>query len=71
MLINGTLSSTFFPNIQPDFFTIEVAYNPGSNVKLTKDFMSQATVILLEENERIKKETGLIAEVAPKTRDGN
>ena len=58
MLINGTLSSTFFPNIQPDFFTIEVAYNPGSNVKQTKDFIAQATIILLEENERIKKETG-------------
>ena len=58
MLVNGTLSSTFFPNIQPDFFSIEVAYNPGSNAKQTKDFIAQATIILLEENERIKKETG-------------
>ena len=58
MLVNGTLSSTFFPNIQPDFFTIEVAYNPGSNENQTKEFIEQATIILIEENERIKKETG-------------
>ncbi len=58
MLINGTLSSTFFPNIQPDFFTIEVAYNPGTNVNQTKVFIGKATQILIEENEKIKKETG-------------
>ena len=58
MLVNGTLSATFFPNIQPDFFTIEVAYTPGTNEKETEKFIEQATVILLEENNRIKKESG-------------
>jgi len=58
LLINGTLSSTFFPNIQPDFFTIEVAYNPGDNENQTKEFINKATRILIEENEKIKKETG-------------
>ena len=37
---------------------IEVAYNPGSNENQTKEFIEQATIILIEENERIKKETG-------------
>ena len=58
LLVNGTLSSTFFPNIQPDFFTIEVAYTPGTNEKETEKFINQATLILLEENNRIKKQTG-------------
>ncbi len=58
MLVNGTLSSTFFPNIQPDFFTIEVAYTPGTNEKETEKFIEQATLILLEENNRIKKQSG-------------
>ena len=58
MLINGTLSSTFFPNIQPDFFTIEVAYTPGTNEQQTERFIEEATLILLEENNRVKQETG-------------
>ena len=58
LLFNGTLSSTFFPNIQPDFFTIEVAYSPGTNEKETEKFIEQATLILLEENDRIKKQSG-------------
>ncbi|MBL6668406.1 MAG: efflux RND transporter permease subunit [Crocinitomicaceae bacterium] len=58
LLVNGTLSSTFFPNIQPDFFTIEVAYTPGTNEKETEKFIEQATFILLEENNRIKKQSG-------------
>ena len=58
LLVNGTLSSTFFPNIQPDFFTIEVAYAPGTNEKETEKFIEQATLILLEENNRIKKQSG-------------
>ena len=45
MLVNGTLSSTFFPNIQPDFFTIEVAYNPGSNENQTKERQADRSCI--------------------------
>ena len=58
LLINGTLSSTFFPDIQPDFFSIEVAYTPGTNEKETEKFIEQATLILIEENNRIKKQSG-------------
>jgi multidrug efflux pump subunit AcrB len=58
MLGSGTISATFFPNIQPDFFSIEVAYNQGDNKAQTKHFVEVATQILLEENARIKKENG-------------
>ena len=58
MLAGGTISATFFPNIQPDFFSIEAAYNPGDNKKQTQKFVETATRIMLEENDRIKRENG-------------
>ena len=58
MFSKGTISATFFPNIPPDFFNIEVAYNPGDNKAQTERFVETATDILLEENERIKRENG-------------
>ena len=57
-LYNGTISATFFPNIQPDFFTIEAAYKPGDKKTKSEQFVHQATRILLEENNRIIKENG-------------
>ena len=58
LLFSGTISATFFPNIPPDFFSIEAAYNPGDNKAQTQQFIDKATQILLEENERISKENG-------------
>ena len=51
LLFNGTISATFFPDIQPDFFTIEAAYKPGDNKEKSKKFITTATQILFEENE--------------------
>lgn len=58
LLGSGVISATFFPNIQPDFFTIEAAYKPGDSKEKSERFVEKATEILLEENERIIKETG-------------
>lgn len=58
LLINGTISATFFPDIQPDFFTIEAAYKPGDNKAKSQNFVATATRILFEENDRIVQETG-------------
>jgi multidrug efflux pump subunit AcrB len=58
LLIKGTISATFFPNIPPDFFSVEAAYNPGDNKAQTQQFIDVATKILLEENERIALENG-------------
>lgn len=52
------ISFTFFPNIQPDFFTVEAAYKPGDNKEKTKAFVAEATKILFEENQRIIEEAG-------------
>ena len=55
---NGQIGATFFPDIPPDFFNIEVAFNPGDTKIKTKSFVEKASNILLEENQRIIDETG-------------
>lgn len=55
---NGVIGATFFPNIEPDFFTIETAYKPGESKTKTEKFINRATQILIEENNRIINETG-------------
>ncbi|MFT7343648.1 MAG: multidrug efflux pump subunit AcrB [Lentimonas sp.] len=49
---------TFFPNIPPDFFNVEVAYKPGDNKVKTDQFLKLATVVIKEENQRIIDENG-------------
>ncbi|MDG1147162.1 MAG: efflux RND transporter permease subunit, partial [Crocinitomicaceae bacterium] len=58
LLFNGTISATFFPDIQPDFFTIEAVYKPGDNKAKSENFVTVATQVLFEENDRIIQETG-------------
>ena len=58
MLAKGVIGSTFFPAIQPDFFSIEVAYRPGDAKTKTEDFIAAAKEVLMQENENIKKEFG-------------
>lgn len=54
----GVIGFTFFPNIPPDFFSVEVAYSPGDSKQKTKEFVETAQRILVEENERIIRESG-------------
>lgn len=54
----GVINFTFFPNIQPDFFSIEAAYMPGDSKTKSDRFVNLATQILIEENERIIQESG-------------
>jgi multidrug efflux pump subunit AcrB len=58
LLAKGVIGFTFFPDIPPDFFSIEVAYKPGENKSVTKQFVNEATAILIEENQRIEDENG-------------
>src|SRR3989338_2540187 len=58
LLGKGVISFTFFPNIQPDFFSIEGAYMPGDSKAKSDRFVQLATQILLEENDRIIQESG-------------
>lgn len=55
---SGVINFTFFPNIQPDFFTVEAVYKPGDPKSKSDAFVNKATQILLEENDRIIRETG-------------
>lgn len=58
LLFSGKIGATFFPNIPPDFFNIEIAYTPGDTKAKTKEFINSASEILLEENQRIIDEYG-------------
>ena len=58
MLAKGVIGSTFFPAIQPDFFSIEVAYRPGDAKSKTDDFIAVAKEVLMQENQKIKEEFG-------------
>ena len=58
LFVSGTINFTFFPNIQPNRFTIEGVYTPGDSDLKSKEFQLQATQILLEENQRIINESG-------------
>lgn len=49
---------TFFPNIPPDFFNVEVAYKPGDNKEKTREFVQVAARIVKEESEKISREKG-------------
>ncbi len=58
MMATKTIGFTFFPDIPPDFFNVEVAYKPGDNIERTERFIRVASEILKEENDRIQKENG-------------
>jgi multidrug efflux pump subunit AcrB len=58
LLGKGTIGFTFFPDIPPEFFNIEVAYNPGDSKSKTEKFINKAQQILLEENQKIIRESG-------------
>jgi multidrug efflux pump subunit AcrB len=53
LMATKTIGFTFFPKIQPDFFSIEAAFKPGDNKEKTEVFLGVATRILIEENQRI------------------
>lgn len=57
-LTSGRIAFTFFPNIEPDMFTIEVAYEPGENKKIANEFIDVALQAVQAENQRIIEETG-------------
>lgn len=57
-LFGGKIGFTFFPNIAPDMFFVEVAYKPGENKRAAEEFILTATQIVKEENQRLIDETG-------------
>lgn len=55
---SNKIGFTFFPDIPPDFFNIEVAFNPGDPEEKTDEFIATATSILNEERQKIIDESG-------------
>lgn len=52
----GKIGFTFFPDIPPEFFNMEVAYRPGDPKEKTEKFIAKAQQILQEENMKIIRE---------------
>jgi multidrug efflux pump subunit AcrB len=57
-LMSGRVPFTFFPNIEPDMFTIEVAYEPGENKRVAQEFIDEALKAVYEENQNLIDKTG-------------
>ncbi|MFA7274907.1 MAG: efflux RND transporter permease subunit [Crocinitomicaceae bacterium] len=51
-----TIGFTFFPNIPPDFFNVEVAFKPGDNKVKTQEFLKFASKVVTEESEKLRKQ---------------
>ncbi|GAO30503.1 efflux RND transporter permease subunit [Geofilum rubicundum] len=52
----GFISSTFFPNIPPDSFNVNVAFTPGEGEKQTHDYLSRFEKTVWEVNEQLMEE---------------
>ena len=58
MFSSKVIGFTFFPDIPPDFFNVDVAFKPGDNKKQTEKFLDIAARVVAEENEKIMRENG-------------
>ncbi len=52
----GFLTSTFFPNIPPDNFDVNIAFTPGEGEKQTLDALYKFEKIVWEVNDELKEE---------------
>lgn len=54
--MNGVIKYTFFPTIPFDFFTIDIAFTPGSGEKQTWDYVMRFDSIIWEVNKELMEE---------------
>ena len=52
----GFIASTFFPNIPPDSFNVNVAFTPGEGEKQTYEYLLQFEKAVWEVNDSLKEE---------------
>ena len=52
----GIIKSTFFPNIPPDDFNINISFTPGEGEKQTYDYLVKFEQIVWDVNEELKRE---------------
>ncbi len=53
MLLGGKIGLTFFPSVEDDYFTIDLALKPGTSQSTTKAKLMEIEQICLEANEEI------------------
>ncbi|MGM0375952.1 MAG: efflux RND transporter permease subunit [Bacteroidota bacterium] len=52
----GFISSTFFPNIPPDSFNVNVAFTPGEGEKQTREYLARFEETVWKVNEQLMEE---------------
>jgi len=67
LFMGGHIRNTFFPMVDFDSFTLNVAFTPGDGEKQTLDFLDQFENAIWEVNDEITKEMGLDEPIIERT----
>jgi multidrug efflux pump subunit AcrB len=67
LFMGGQIRSTFFPSIDFDNFTLNVAFTPGDGEKQTLEFLSRFEDAIWEVNDEIVEELGLDTDIIERT----
>lgn len=59
LFVGGHIKNTFFPMIDFDRFSVNVAFTPGDGEKVTYEYLKKFEKAIWEVNEDLKKELGL------------
>lgn len=57
----GLIRSTFFPNVEFDQFSINIAFTPGSGERQTKEYLERFEKVVWEVNDELNKKYGHIS----------
>jgi len=58
LFVGGHIKNTFFPTVDFDNFSVNVAFTPGDGVAQTKEVLERFQTAVLEVNEDLKEELG-------------
>jgi multidrug efflux pump subunit AcrB len=67
LFMGGQIRSTFFPSIDFDNFTLNVAFTPGDGEKQTLEFLDRFEKAIWEVNDEIVEEMGLDTDIIERT----
>jgi multidrug efflux pump subunit AcrB len=67
LFMGGQIRSTFFPSIDFDNFTLNVAFTPGDGEKQTLEFLNRFETAIWEVNDELVEELGLDTDIIERT----
>jgi len=63
LFIGGHIKNTFFPTVDFDNFSVNVAFTPGDGVAQTKEVLTRFELAVWEVNEDLKEELGMSEDI--------